>query len=444
MKKMKKSLLLVLSFALVAVVSVTSTLAYLSAQDNEVNVFTVGQVDIELVEQQRNSDGTALEEFKQGKELLPLVGSAQGEKDKFGLPTAANYVDKIVTVANTGKNDAWVRILIGFPKSLDADTASAMPLHWNIGNKFHADGTYTEGSTDVDYNWEASALNYTVTVEGIEYNVYSYTYNKVLAAGEATLDPAIIGFYLDSRVNYDADLGVYTIDYGNGPEEIEGFDGNVVIPVVAQAVQYDGFETNANDAFDAAFPQTAENVKNWLEGTKVVVARPETGAVRPAGILVETNTISGVTVIDSSDENTNLRALYTGDGKRINGDLTITDSYLDGTYAMNVIGDGTGVLTVSNTDLRGWVSYDGFTAATFTNVTFGENTNPEIYNTVRPYSQITFVNCDFDGTEFWFDKVKGATVTFENCTINGKKIASLDDINVVYGTVGTDYTVVFK
>ena len=437
MKKFKKSLLLVLSFALVAVVSVTSTLAYLSAQDNEANVFTAGKVDIELVEQQRNANGTALEEFKQGKELLPLVGSAQGAKDKFGLPTAANFVDKIITVENTGKNDAWVRVLVGFPTALDAATADKMPLHWNVGNYFHADGTYTDGSAEVAYNWKAGALPYVVTVEGIEYNVYSFTYKTKLAAGEATVDPAIIGFYLDSRVNYDADLGVYTIDYGTGPEEIKNFDGNVVIPVVAQAVQYDGFEASADAAFEAAFPANADNVKAWLEGTKVEVAKPANGAVRPAGILAEgaNVVINGVTVVDGSDADTNLRALYTGDGKKITGNLTVKDSYLDGTYAMNVIGDDTGVLVVENTDLRGWVSYDGFKTATFTNVTFGANSNPGIYNVVRPYSTIVFKDCEFNGTEFYFDMLPaGDTVTFENCTMNGAKIDGLDDIKVTYGT----------
>lgn len=439
MKKFKKSLLLVLSFALVAVVSVTSTLAYLSAQDNEANVFTAGKVDIELVEQQRNADGTALEEFKQGKELLPIVGSAQGAKDEFGLPIAANYVDKIITVENTGKNDAWVRVLVGFPTALDAATADKMPLHWNVGNYFHADGTYTDGSAEVAYNWKAGALPYVVTVEGIEYNVYSFTYKTKLAAGEATVDPAIIGFYLDSRVNYDADLGVYTIDYGNGPEEIKNFDGNVVIPVVAQAVQYDGFETSADAAFEAAFPANADNVKAWLEGTKVTVARPANGAVRPIGYPVsgENAVVDGITVIDGSNAETNLRALYNGEkaSDYVKGNLTVKNSYLDGTYAMNVYGDGSGDLIVENTDLRGWVSYSGFKTATFTNVTFGANSNPGIYNVVRPYSTIVFKDCEFNGTEFYFDKLPAdATVTFENCTMNGAKIDGLDDIKVTYGT----------
>ena len=349
MKKFKTTLLMVLSFALVAVVSVTSTLAYLSAQDNAANVFTAGKVAIELVEQQRNADGTALEDFKQGKELLPLVGSAQGEKDEFGLPTAANYVDKIVTVENTGRNDAWVRVLVGIPAALDHAEASKMPLHWNVGNRFDAEGNY-DGVSDV-YNWNMDVLDYVVEIEGIDYNVYTFTYNKALAAGEKTLDPAIIGFYLDSRVDYDADLNAYTIDYGTGPQVIENFDGNVVIPVVAQAVQAAGFE-NGEVAFEAAFSVNAANVKDWLEGTKVEVARPATGAVRPAGLLVEgTNpTVNGVTVIDGSDTDTNLRALYTGDGKKVTGNLTITDSYLDEFQRQTLQKKALNVISLNNSE----------------------------------------------------------------------------------------------
>jgi len=435
MKKFKKTLLMVLSFALVAVVSVTSTLAYLSAQDNVANVFTAGQVDVELIEQQRNANRTALEDFKQGKELLPIVGSAQGEKDKFGLPTAANYVDKIVTVANIGRNDAWVRVLVGFPVALDHADASKMPLHWNIGTYFDAEGNYTNNGEEAPYNWNVDVLDYVVNVDGIDYNVYSFTYKTTLANGEATPDPAIVGLYLDSRVNYDADLKAYTIDYGNGPVAITNFDGNVVMPVVAQAVQAGGFATG-EAAFEAAFPVNAENVKAWLDGTKVEIAKPNSGAVRPAGYIPSVNDegVDGITVIDGSDENTNLRALY-NEGTNITGDFKVANSYLDGTYAMNVYGDSTGDLTVINTALRGWVSYSGFKTATFTNCTFGQNTNPGIYNVVRPYSTVTFENCEFDGTEFYFDYLPdGATVTFKNCTMNGEKITSINDIDVDFGT----------
>ena len=102
---------------------------------------------------------------------------------------------------------------------------------------------------------------------------------------------------------------------------------------------------------------------------------------------------------------------------------------------MNVIGSNNGVLTVVDTDLRGWVSYSGFTSATFTNVTFGANTNPEIYNTIRPYSEVRFENCAFDGTKFRFDYMPAGTkATFVNSTINGKLIESAADITVELGS----------
>ena len=102
---------------------------------------------------------------------------------------------------------------------------------------------------------------------------------------------------------------------------------------------------------------------------------------------------------------------------------------------MNVYGNDTGDLIVSNTDLRGWVSYSGFKNAIFSNVTFGANSNPGIYNVIRPYSEVRFENCAFDGTEFRFDYMPAGTkATFVNSTINGKLIEKAEDIKITHGT----------
>ena len=123
MKKTKK----VLSFALVLVLTIVATVgitvAYLTDTDEEKNTFALGNVEIELVEQQRAEDAngnktTTLEDFANDKVLLPIVGSAQGEKDRLGLPTAANWVDKIVDITNTGSQDAYVRVLMAFPADM--------------------------------------------------------------------------------------------------------------------------------------------------------------------------------------------------------------------------------------------------------------------------------------------------------------------------------------
>lgn len=431
---MKKKLLFGIGLIVaVAVATVGVTYAILQYQTpTAVNVMTAGNVQIELVEQQRDGNG-GLETFEQGKTITPLVGSAQGEKDNFGMPVAENYQDKIISVKNTGANGAYVRVLMAVPASLDNPTAADSALHVNFGNRvdFTGNSTYNTGDGwKTTWRWDYSSVEVkTITINGEKYNVYCYTFKDVLASGAQT-SAAIAGVYLDTNVNYEN--GAYVL---NG-EVIEGFDGVVTLPVLAQAVQADGY-ADALTAFNAAFPYSVENLESWFNNEKFITAAPESQAVRPAGynpVEEGTNVVDGLTVIDNSDENTNLRALYTKDGT-VSGDFTVTNSYLDGTYAMNVIGNDTGVLTVSNTALRGWVSYDGFVSASFSNSTFAQNTNAEIYNVIRPYAATTFTNCDFDGTEFYLDKLpEGAKVTFVNCTMNGETIDSAEDLTITYGT----------
>lgn len=143
MKKKILSLCLVVALAATAIIG--GTLAYFTDTDNATNTFTTANVKIDLIEQQRNDDGTALEDFDNGKVLYPIAGSAQGEKDQFGLPTAENYVDKIVTVKNLA-SDAYVRVYYAIPEALDNVTdAGKNVLHVNEGNKFVADGGKTNG-----------------------------------------------------------------------------------------------------------------------------------------------------------------------------------------------------------------------------------------------------------------------------------------------------------
>ena len=431
---MKKKLLLGLSFVGVAAAaaSLATTLAAFNSSDSAVNVMTAGNVQIKLVEQQR--EGGKLVPFKQGKAISPLVGSAQGEKDEFGMPKAANYQDKIISVENTGANSAYVRVLMAVPTALDNIGSADGALHVNFGNKVSLDGTYTEdwGSKWKEHwRWDYSSVGAaTISVDGVAYNVYCYTYKDALATGAQT-SAAIAGVYLDSAVNYEN--GNYVMN----DRVLTGFNGVVTLPVIAQAVQTDGF-SDALTAFAEAFPYGAnnENVSAWFNEAGLEIATPGKDAVRPAGYNPSgTNVVDGITVIDNSDENTNLRALSNSETAKIDGTLTVTNSYLDGTYAMNVYGNDTGDLIVSNTDLRGWVSYSGFKNAIFSNVTFGANSNPGIYNVIRPYSEVRFENCAFDGTEFRFDYMPAGTkATFVNSTINGKLIEKAEDIKITHGT----------
>lgn len=252
MKKKIISLCLVVALGATAVIG--GTLAYFTDTDKATNTFTTAKVDIALKEQQRDvQDGqpvanSALEAFEANKVLYPIVGSAQGEKDDMGLVTAGNYVDKIITIKNLDTStDAYVRLYIAIPSVLDnvADAGQNI-LHFNYGNKFET-GSYTAA----DYaNWGTETLLVKDFAIGeINYNIYYRDYNKMMAKDTETGSAAYVGFYMDSKVDYDTTNNYYTI---NGEKIKYDFSNGVKIPVYAVGVQAAGF-TTAAAAVDAAF-----------------------------------------------------------------------------------------------------------------------------------------------------------------------------------------------
>lgn len=260
----KKLLAMCLVVALAATAVIGGTLAYFTDTDTETNTFTAGGVKIDLIEQQVGENG--LEPFEQDQVLMPIVGSAQGEKDQYGQPVAENYIDKIATIENKGKSDAYVRAYFAIPSALDDgyDTFNAglNVLHFNFGNN---KGVSTFGN---EWNWknESGTWKYYETeIDGVKYNVYYADYTKILAAG-ATTEQFISGVYLDSHV--DMVDGNY-VDTRDPQADISILAGDVKCPVMAVAVQAAGFD-NADAAVEAAFganfdPFEGTNVTNWQE-----------------------------------------------------------------------------------------------------------------------------------------------------------------------------------
>lgn len=259
MKKKIVALCLVVCLAAVAVIG--GTLAYFTDTDEATNTFTAGGVSIDLIEQERGENG--LQDFTQDKVLMPIVGSAQGEKDEYGQPVAANYVDKMITIKNTSKSDAYVRAYFAIPSALDDGNetfnAGLNILHFNFGNKI-VDGnvisTYEnewKWLTDGDWNY------FETTIDNVSYNVYYADYYQPLAAGAIT-EQFVSGVYLDKDVDMNNE-GQYTITRNGETTVIDGFDGSAKCPVFAVAVQAAGFD-NAADAVAAAF---GEDFNPWAE-----------------------------------------------------------------------------------------------------------------------------------------------------------------------------------
>ena len=248
----KKILVLALSLAMVAILAVGGSLAYFTDSKNVDNTFTVGNVKIDLIEQERGENGK-LKDFTQKKDLYPIIGSAQGAKDEFGMPTAKNYVDKMVTIKNTGSNPAYIRAFFAIPSALDDGyetfNAGMNVLHFNFGNKVEGDTiTSTYGN---EWNWKhGDKWNYFETeIDGIKYNVYFADYYRVLAKNETT-EQLIQGVYLDKTFDIKDDK-----PYAFGKEFTvdAGWDwNNVKCPVYAIAAQATGFDS-CEEAMTAAF-----------------------------------------------------------------------------------------------------------------------------------------------------------------------------------------------
>ena len=262
----KKITALCLCAAMLAIAIVGASLAYFTDTKDATNTFTVGNVKIELIEQQRGENG--LEPFEQNKKLYPIVGSAQGEKDALGMPTAKNYVDKMVTIKNTGSEAAYIRAYFAIPSALDDGyetfNAGLNVLHFNFGNKVvNGAISSTEG---VEWIWtHGSKWNYfeTTLSDGIKYNVYYADYHQAVDAG-ATTEQLVQGVYLDKT--FDIKDGKC---YAFG-KEVTLDDGwnweKVSCPVFAVAVQAAGFasaEEAVTAAFGANYNPWGTTASNW-------------------------------------------------------------------------------------------------------------------------------------------------------------------------------------
>ncbi len=148
---MKKKILSICLVAVIAVLAITgASLAYFTANDTEENVFTVGNVSIDL---------------KEDKWVAPANA----------VPGVAYAKDPIVY--NTGANAAWIKVNV----TLD-NAAKFTELAKKYEIKTLTD-IFTVNS-DFDSKWELAGQPVADTVN--DTLTYSYYYKSILAKGENT------------------------------------------------------------------------------------------------------------------------------------------------------------------------------------------------------------------------------------------------------------------
>ncbi len=460
----KRTLMMALAIAAALLIATTGTLAYLTDTDSDVNVMTLGNVDIEQIELER-AEGVEhsglLEEgdllpFKEGKPLYPAYPKEDGaytaeqnELLRWGPYVTAEStgdengagnglwnddklvgaVDKFVFVENTGSSPAYYRTVFAFecPEGIEYSQGSDKQLMMNInGSK-----TY--------FNWEEHGY---VMIDDQRYLLMSATYQKELAAGEISRPSLLQVAMMDSCTN----------------EEVALLGDTYEILVVSQAVQTTNFP-DAETALNAAFGEISAENYPWLkeDGSNNVIHVADQAAFDEA----VKNAEAGDTIILANGEfvlNGKMKAgvSYIGSGNTVISnptgnalggsltDVTISNMVLDGSNGLRycyangdvvldsctIEGDvygvhfdgGSGRVTLRNCDITGWNSFGkSLESVSFENCTFHKLN----YGCVRFYQNGFMSDCEFDSDFSWIDAAaEGVTIQIDRCAV-------VDDANAV-------------
>lgn len=411
---MKKTLMRVVSYVLVAALAISGTVAYLQDEDSDVNVMTLGNVSIAQHEYERelNADGTyktatidgvnsyVLKDFEQAKPLLPssvVVSSTpwdsipvrMSQVDSYGgmdtfLPKT-NAQDKFVTVENTGKTDAYIRTLVAI------EVGTADPSLLSFSNHF---------------TWVDNKIGVT-EIDGNNYYLHEFTYSGwqaggrhvggILPAGDTSY-PSLCQVYIKPEATNE---DMVKLD-GNG-------NGTLDILVVSQAIQAFGFK-DSEEALNAGFGDITATNHPWVDNAPVIPAVVEAADSAALAKAVADNE-KAIVVLKNGNYETNLKVaggkditiIGTGKDTVLSGQIATTSSTA-GTITLqnltvkvdNSIADSTGISQTGKSAIAIW----GNQTVICENVTF----DMSLANSTAITS--------------WWDTGVGTTIIARNCTFN--------------------------
>ncbi len=271
----KKILAICLCLALAAVAVVGASLAYFTDSKSATNTFTVGNVDIELIESRFHREGyngtsdkdipeaTATAEgmdyvsdgskIHTDEEIREDAKSYQNYLNERGENMVPGYsVAKRPYVVNTGKNDAYIRIRVMVPTKANRDywrASSGGVISSQFCTTAITSGEFMHGGRD-DYPIITdgdSAKGY-VDENGVRYDIYTFIRNEPLKPGEMTEWNVWNWVGITSEAT-SANIQK-AIDKGGISLSDDGTAMSFNVLVQADAIQAEGF-ANATEAFAA-------------------------------------------------------------------------------------------------------------------------------------------------------------------------------------------------
>lgn len=251
MKKKILSLCLIVALAATAVVG--GTLAYFTDTEDAENVFTIGNVDVQLIESFYHRESAYMdEELPEEFEQYPagtvvaddtILASSYVYEDYLKSKTLMPglHINKMPYVKNTGNNNAYVRIRIMIPATLDVNFVNSSVF-------------CTSAMSEGEFTRNPAYIAGEVIVNGKvvdNYAVYEFTRVEALEPGEMTYWNVWNTIALDPEVtNQDMET---VIENGIASDLTFG------VKVEVDAIQADSF-ADATEAWAAFDAQTTNSV----------------------------------------------------------------------------------------------------------------------------------------------------------------------------------------
>ena len=269
-----------LAVALVAILAITAavgaSLAYLKDTKTVTNTFTIGNVQIKLLESRFHREGndnsgdtsipdptntaSGMKYVTDGHKAFTddeIKADAEKYMDEYLAVKGENMVPgrgvaKCVYVENTGKNDAYIRIRVLVPSKanndfVDVKDGGIITNQWCSTSMIN--GEFIDGKGG-GWNNAPYIDKAKVTKDGVDYDVYTFVRKEALAAGAMT-EWNVWNFI---GIDKTADANDIEMALRNGAIKLAE-DGTMTINVLveADAIQAEGFAdaTAAFAAFDA-------------------------------------------------------------------------------------------------------------------------------------------------------------------------------------------------
>lgn len=378
---MKRILAMIISVALVATLAVSGSIAYLTDTDSAVNVATVGNINIEQLENDMEEGG-----FDMGKPLFPAYyDNLEEGEDGFWKEDFVGALNKKVTVKNTGKSDAYIRTWLAF----------------------EADETET-GIEHILINW-ADEMNNAEKVKfeelgvaeigGDQYAVFAVTYLDPYAKDEIT--PASL---MQVAMNKAADN-----DY------VEHFGDTYEILVFSQAVQTENLsQLGAYKALNEAFNNgkealTAED-HPWTDESSftapVVVTNAESlvSAFEAGGDIYIGNDINVGNIDEALEIPAGVIATLYLNGNTLSASYnkeTGSAAFIKNNGTLNIVEEGTITFaytgTVNNEEKVGYYTIDNYGTLNIAEATI-QNTTEGVWDEAGSMARTAFAIDHKNGT----------------------------------------------